>query len=30
MSDFYKFSVESFKLEGYEYSVLTGKIPVAI
>jgi len=30
IDDFYKFSVESFKLEGYEYSVLTGKIPVAI
>ncbi len=30
VKDFYDFTVDSFKLENYEYSVLEEKIPVAI
>ena len=30
IDDFYKFTRDSFKLEGYEYSDFNGKIPVAI
>ena len=30
VDDFYKFTRDSFKLEGYEYNEFTGKIPVAV
>ena len=29
VDDFYRFTVDSFTMEGYEYSDFTGKIPVA-
>ena len=30
VTDFYAFTRDSFRLEGYEYSEFTGKIPVAV
>ena len=30
VDDFYKFTRDSFKMEGYEYSDFAGKIPVAL
>ena len=30
VDDFYKFTRDSFKMEGYEYSEFNGKIPVAV
>lgn len=30
MTDFYKFTRDSFTMENYEYSEFTGKIPVAL
>ena len=30
VTDFYKFTRDSFKVEGYEYSDFSGKIPVAL
>ena len=30
VDDFYKFTRDSFKVEGYEYSEFNGKIPVAV
>ena len=30
VDDFYKFTRDSFIVEGYEYSEFTGKIPVAL
>ena len=30
VDDFYKFTVDSFRMENYQYSDFTGKIPVAV